>query len=56
MRFALVLGASNLNFSATLSKLAFGFLKCMFEKEIESLYMLFVFIYIFGKCLIFTSD
>ena len=28
----------------------------MFREDIESLYVLFVFIYIFGKCLIFISD
>ena len=28
----------------------------IFKEDIESLYVLFVFIYIFGKCLIFVSD
>ena len=32
------------------------FLKGMIREDIESLYVLFVFIYIFGKCLIFISD
>ena len=59
---ALVLGAYDLNLSTTLSKLdtmfqqQLGFLKGMFRGDIELLYVIFVFIYIFGKCLIFVND
>ena len=62
MKLTLVLGAYDLNFSTTLSKLNIvlqqhlGFLKGMFREDIEPLYVLFVFIYIFGKCLIFLRD
>ena len=62
MKLALVLGAYDLNFSTTLSKLDIvlqwhlGFLKGMFREDIEPLYVLFVFIYISGKCLIFVRD
>ena len=33
-----------------------GFLKGMFREDIEPLWVLFEFIYIFGKCLIIVSD
>ena len=58
----LVLGAYDLNLSTTLSKLdtmfqqQLGFLKGMFRGDIELLYVIFVFIYIFGKCLILVND
>ena len=56
------LGAYDLNLSTTPSKLdtmfqqQLGFLKSMFRGDIELLYVIFVFIYIFGKCLIFVND
>ena len=62
MKLDLVLGAYDLNLSTTLLKLdavpqpLLRFLKGMFREDIKPLYALFVFIYIFGKCLIFVSN
>ena len=62
MKLVLVLGVYDLNLSTTLSKLDtmfqwhLGFLKGMFRDDIKLLLLLFVFIYIFGKYLIFVSD
>ena len=63
MKLALVLGAYDLNLSTTLAKLDIvvlklhmRFLKGMFRENIKPLYVLFVFIYIFEKYIIFVSD
>ena len=62
MKLALVLSTYDLNLSTTLSMLDIvlqqhlGFLKGMFREDKEPLYGLFVFIYIFEKCLSFGCD
>ena len=63
MKLALVLGAYDLNLSTTLTKLDIvvlqlhlRFLKSMLREDIKPLYVLFVFIYIFGKYIIIVSD